>query len=1219
MSRYGGPARDRSPPRFSDRRPSASHNIPPAHLSFRGGAEAGHTSSREIPRGPKADTLRHAGPPTPRGRGGFGPRPDFRDRDVAPSFRRETDRSDWPRRDRDLPVGDREALSSRDSRSLQSRDRSLSPNRVRREIKEAPPTAPRMSEPLPMWHGSGGRAGSLRARGRPDWDRGRGRPFLTERDGFGPRSRSRESWRDRDRDWERHDVDNRERFDRRDNERSLERDDRDAGWRLDRSPSRNSSGNQVVGPSRLNVGPPSHTPNAEPARRFSTTLTPAAAPREARRDIEKGDYFSPSIDMSVAEIKTRRAISPPSAPTVPAFGSSLEYVKPSKTQSAESLVASSFDKPPTVSQICKPVESLPGNAQDTPFQPPKGPKADRRVVAGALPYKEPKSFGSEIRAKQEIQPRTVRPFMSSTSTNSAVAGVGPSRNESWESFTGSGLDTKTLPHKQLSLKPGTSSTPSALSLKRSDPNSGKTLPPKTPPIIPTGPAAMESSPTSQRPNIPTGPRIQPKQYSHPWSAPGYKVPTGPTRPSIMNSAPSKPPQAAQRERNYGLPASHRNNVDPFVGQNIKPRVINKSPETDRSPTLHRRESFTHTSPKMVTAGKEMETSTKDHALLEISLARSSDEEVDDEDDGLDEEGFANSERKFRKEMDILAAKRPLSPLRDPTIIGLLVRIQLLAMIADGSAPSGIEAGLVMEEIEMEKPSRPLGLPSPAAEEQREESPEPAGRRLKDAQCNPIPTPPIEDLPFLSATIRDEQFFFGSSDDDEEVHETIMSSLCTELSSRAREAELNHMQLKEAFSNMYAPWRNAVSNMDRMKREENPLTPAPASPPVSIAPTVVPTPLIERTRGAKNITELDLQNILKASEQSAREEQERRDRELTSKPNYDMEAVIPIMMEQHEMESSFFEDRNQLVGEQHALDVFAFVPPQDDFTPEEQKAFIAAFNSHPKRWSDIADCLPGRDFQQCILHYYLTKHTAKYKDLWRKTLPKKKRGRGTAVRPRSTALMSDLVYEREEVDGTPAAVTDTGRPRRAAAPTFGEAAAELENAIIPAITSRRVAKESNGEQPVEKPTSRKRAGPKGPRRTKAAIGPVTGPSPQKLEKEIKAARANGKLDVFVLKNDEGFIPDVQTGISVDTEPSRPPPTLPKTSALDGTTSGRPLTTARNGPQQSSSYWSVPETNYFPTLVDYFGRDWAGISLFMETKTSNMVSNLLASNLKDSRSR
>ena len=943
-----------------------------------------------------------------------------------------------------------------------------------------------------------------------------------------------------------------------------------------------------------------------------TALTLPDTGREHPRDSDKSDYYSTNIDPPAIEIKTRRALTPPYPPTVPPFGSSLEFVKPFKTYTAE---ASTEPAPPvkttTASQPPRPIEKLAMAGQDVLFQPPTGPKADRANLAVAQPYKESKAHAIDLRAKPETHPRLMRAATSSTSVSQATSVIGLPRNESWESIAGAGAESKNIPHKQLTPKAVGPSMLSALSSKRLDPAPSKNLPPKTPPAIPTGPAAMEASPTIPRSNIPTGPRIQPKQYPHPRSVPGYKVPTAPVRPSIMNSAPLKPPQAVQRERNYGLPITHRKIVDPFVSQNIKPRMAHKQVEQDRSPTIWRREDVARMPSGQIVPSHEPEASMKDDSLLPISVGTSTDDGADDDDDGLDEEDFADSERKFNKEMDILTAKRPPSPLHDPAIVGLLVRIQLLGMIADGSVPAGIEADERMEDLEMEKATKAVGLPSPGVEDGREESPQPIGRFLKDPPYNPIPTPPIEDLPFFSSAILQGEHIFDSSDEDgaDEMQGRIVASLCEEFSLQDHETEKHYMQLKEEFSKLYRPWRSAVSNMDRREREEKPLTPAPASPPLSLVPTAAPTPLVERTRGAKNTTELDFQNILRASEQSAREEQERRDRELTARPNYEMEAVIPEMLEPKEIEMTFFEDTNQLVPEENALDMFAFMPPQDDFSPEEQKAFIAAFNSQPKKWSEIAECLPGRDFQQCILHYYLTKHSAKYKELWRKTLPKKKRGRAPAVRPRSTALMSDLVYEREDVDSTPAAVTDSGRPRRAAAPTFGEPATDPENSVAPATAARRVTKESNGEQSGEKSTGRKRGAAKAPRKTKVAAGPATGPaagpSPQKLEKDIKSARVTGKLDAPVPKVDESFLSDLQRGNPGDLERSRPAAQL-TTSTLDGATPARPLTAARSVSQQSSSYWSVPETNYFPKLIEYFGTDWAGISSFMETKTSNMVS-------------
>lgn len=46
----------------------------------------------------------------------------------------------------------------------------------------------------------------------------------------------------------------------------------------------------------------------------------------------------------------------------------------------------------------------------------------------------------------------------------------------------------------------------------------------------------------------------------------------------------------------------------------------------------------------------------------------------------------------------------------------------------------------------------------------------------------------------------------------------------------------------------------------------------------------------------------------------------------------------------------------------------------------------------------------------------------------------------------------------------------------------------------------------------------------------------------------------------------------------------------------------------GSLQPTSYWSVPEQRDFPQLLAHFGRDFEGISNFMKTKTTVMVSNL-----------
>ena len=1274
MSRYNGPPRDRSPPRFLDRRSSTTYHSPPAHLSSRGDTDVGYNSVRDVPRGPKAENVRHGGPPTPRARGGFGPRSDLRDREGAsPLFRRDSDRSDWSRRDREYSISERESYFPRDSRSYHPRDRSCSPDRLSRDSKDVPASGTRLSEAPSHWHSSGNRSGSVRGRVRADWDRGRGRGYVNERDGFRPRSRSRDVWHDRERPLrERGDADHRERFDRRENDRLIERDDR--GWDSglqgrDRSPNRTSTRIQSLGPSRSSTATSTHHAQSqgEDAGRRAANLLPTslASPvvtsattaiigrGSGDRDVKReGNYVEQSFSAPKAKSPHReglsqRAISPPSAPTVPAFGGSLDYVKPIKLQSVGAITETKISPEASTSITSGQPENKPAPAShEGSFQPPTGPKADRGLMTFQQTPKTIRPSSLESSLKLDSHPRPLRP----TINTPTKPPPGTSLSESFADASSAGTSHEAKPSllKPLGTKANIPQAPLSAPLVRrpSDVGSSKVLSPKPYGSIPTGPAAMDVSPIAPRlSNVPTGPRIAPKQHVNSWNTASFK-PAGalgaPARPSIINSAPSKPAESVHRERNYSLPASQRNDTDLNMGQDIQTKPQRVTTENDQSPTDKQAGSPTlqHASAQSVGI-PEKEATEAVESLLPVSPQASSDDEADDEDDGLDEQDFIESEQKFKKEMDILAAQRPLSPLQDPTIVSLLVRIQLLGLLAADVAPADMSMDVVEEEVRSDKFAEAVDLPYALANVANfGTSPPPRGRLLKEGPYNPIPTPPLEDLPFLSTSPPTKLKFFDSSDEDEEICHRVTDILQEDMSREAFEAESYKSRCRAEFVNSYRPWKLTVSEMDQRKRDEAPQIPAPASPPLSLPSTTVATPLIERTRGAKNITELDLQNIIKASEQSAREEQERRDRELTSKPNYDVEAMIPAMKDHDEIELCYYEDRCQYIPPERTLDVFAFVPPRDDFTTDEQKTFIAAFNRHPKKWSEIAECLPGRDYQQCILHYYLTKHTVKYKEIWRKTLPKKKRGRGPAVRPRSTALMSDMVFEREEIDGGSAAVTDTGRPRRAAAPTFGDTAAEADSngttstaAVVPANNTplpntRRPGKEATGEQMNEKATARKRAGPKGPRKSKGTVvtavagtttsrptstsavaavaaDPLLAVSPLKADKEVQFAQVAERFDPIMSKIEDGTPVNMQVG-STDVGLSRPPTLVSTASTLDGTSSARPIGPVRSTSNKWTSYWPVPESQYFPTLIDYYGRDWAAISNFMETKSPNMVS-------------
>ena len=601
-----------------------------------------------------------------------------------------------------------------------------------------------------------------------------------------------------------------------------------------------------------------------------------------------------------------------------------------------------------------------------------------------------------------------------------------------------------------------------------------------------------------------------------------------------------------------------------------------------------------------------------------SLDQSSEDEGEDE-EALDEDDFAVAEEKFLREMKLLTAKKPPPPLENPVIVGLLLRIQMLGMIRDGGVPVELQQGISEEEpdsvSEPVKDIQPSGLLSPKVEEEKQEVPQKIGRFLKEAPINPIPTPPIEDLPYLTRDVPMQLETFDESEDENNL-DSISGALRKELDCHDR---LNG--LRQEFDHSYKEWKIIMMSIEKQKREENAATPKmPASPSLSVGQLPTLTPLIERTRAARNTTEHDIQLIMRASEQSAREEQEKRDREATARPNYELEARVPPMLDPEEMEMSHFEDTNHLIAPAHVLDVFAFVPPQDDFTQEEQKAFINAFCQYPKKWGKIAESLPGRDYRQCILHYYLTKDVAKYKDYWRKPLPRK--GRKTkASRLRSNALMSDMGYGEDESDQMPVAVTDTGRPRRAAAPTFGDTVGDLESSNGATATSRRLtvaSKDSVGESGTEKPSGRGRKAGTGakPRRTKAQMQQAQqalqvqsdlslGTSPVKTERAInhssKGSKVSSRGAFLGPKTDD--LPALESQFPQEQDLNRP-------HLLAGSTdmsnpNGSASTTPGNQP---SSYWSVPEQNKFPSLIAYFGKDFEAIANFMKTKTVTMVNSL-----------
>jgi hypothetical protein len=741
----------------------------------------------------------------------------------------------------------------------------------------------------------------------------------------------------------------------------------------------------------------------------------------------------------------------------------------------------------------------------------------------------------------------------------------------------------------------------------------KARPPTTqnvPPSTPTMPTIRQAtSPVDQRAVLPSSRMLQPR-VSHQWLSTDYK----PQRPSI--TAPIRPYQGDPRDRSHNFHALRHHSFNQPQAIGLKPRIFQAPYTQPPSKTL-----LPSGSDAVAMAMSDQDTEDLDSrpsGMVE-SLEQSSEDEGED-DEALDEDDFAVSEEKFLREMKLLAAKKPPPPLENLVIVNLLLRIQMLGMIRDGAVPVTLQyetsdAG-PEPEPEPVKDIQPSGLPSPKVEEEKEEAPQQIGRLLKEAPINPIPTPPIEDLPYLTGNPPLQLQTFEESEDDNELGD-VTGTLRNELEQIVWDYRGRLEHLRDDFYDDYREWKTVMMSIDKQRREANAVTPVPASPSLSVGQIPGFTPLIERTRAARNTTELDIQNIMRASEQSAREEQEKRDREATARPNYELEAVVPPMLDPAEVEMSRFEDTNHLIKPVNALDVFAFVPPQDDFTPEEQKIFISAFCQHPKKWGKISESLPGRDYRQCILHYYLTKDVAKYKEYWRKTLPRKGRKKAAASRLRSNALMSDMGYDGDDLDSTPTAVTDTGRPKRAAAPTFGDTIGDPEASNGTTATSRRLivpSKDGVGEPGSEKPSGRGRKPGTGtkPRRTKAQVQQSQqalqgssdvslGASPIKVERTMnhsnKGSRVSSRGGFLGSKDD---LPALEPHLLQEQDPGRSHTLvaltdMPNVNGFSANTTGN----------QPSSYWSVPEQTKFPSLVAYFGRDFEAIANFMKTKTVTMV--------------
>ncbi|KKF97340.1 putative DNA-binding protein SNT1 [Ceratocystis platani] len=308
------------------------------------------------------------------------------------------------------------------------------------------------------------------------------------------------------------------------------------------------------------------------------------------------------------------------------------------------------------------------------------------------------------------------------------------------------------------------------------------------------------------------------------------------------------------------------------------------------------------------------------------------------------------------------------------------------------------------------------------------------------------------------------------------------------------------------------------------------------------------------------SERDLQRILAAS---IKEDEERKERAEQLKKdqcrNDEKEAVVPDMIWGHERrENMRFLDNSGFIPVRDTVAIWQCLPPIPNFTDMESDLFVKAYLERPKQWGMIAEAIPKRDFRSCIQYYYIKKRELDLKT----KLKKQPRRRRKAVKKAKTAPLQDDAENDENQD-----TNENGerrRPRRAAAPTFGEQAkqaaeekARAEGAVASEKTDVRRKRKTAKEREKEK----------------------------EQQREAKAAS--------------------KAGTSTPQPQVQPDQTEAQTSAPSSSTANE-----RRQGNQPSSYWSVPEMEAFPGLLAHFGTDWSAMATFMTSKTPTMVKNMYA---------
>ncbi|OCK80828.1 hypothetical protein K432DRAFT_296900, partial [Lepidopterella palustris CBS 459.81] len=613
-------------------------------------------------------------------------------------------------------------------------------------------------------------------------------------------------------------------------------------------------------------------------------------------------------------------------------------------------------------------------------------------------------------------------------------------------------------------------------------------------------------------------------------------------------------------------------------------------------------------------------------------ANSAPEVMEDSDDDLDEADFADSKAKFNKEKAMLESKlvdlsapmlRATTPMED---------IILLTNITRDHLPAGeektVEAEVVSPSVTQHPAeTAPSELLTPKAEEPEDVFMEDAQPVLakREVSVDRESTPDLSSLPYLGkgppTPLSDPEQERSAPPEwtMEAIRETLFEELKNEMS--VQKATLDE------YAAAYKAWRLHVKELDEKKEQEEkdnrqqsaePAGLKATTPDITVASAGTANTELGR-RGHKFNSEYDYQLVLEESKKEAEEAQARRERDKQrSNSDPEREASIPDEFTVYEAQRRKFINTNFQRQPGQGISVFHYEPPEDDFTVEEHKIMVQSYKGEfPKKWGKLAEVLlketgTHRTYKDCINHYYATKWAKEYKGRARKIKGQRRpRGGGGAGRSRASAATTERpdLYGDDMLTPLFPSVTDSGRPRRAAAPTFG-AESEIE-AMTPAPTPARLrGRQENGGDGFSEKVGRGRKvlkdkGGRKPKNQPLAAAPAGSPVKMDRKEKILGVKTEDVYGRAQSMEETRLISTMQQGQGLENQMTYSEDMLSQTGPSTIMTDRlKAPPHQRAGP---SSYWSVMEQTDFRRNIAHFGTDFASIANHMGTKTQTMVKN------------